>query len=152
MDKYYYGDIGIFEESYLKYRRFFEMHPDLYTPEYVLSLVDDEKRTKILVDGKYVKKNSVRYRVFKNSLVCCNCGLEGKFFSLEKNSVIDSIWHFNLYAVDDKGYAVLMTKNYVIPKSKGGTGRLENLQTMCFRCTNLINENNKLLEKERLSS
>ncbi len=138
MDKYYYGEYGKFDESYLNYRRFFELSSDLYTPEYVLSLVDDENRSKILVDDKYVKKNSKRYYVFKNSLACSNCGIEGKFFTLERNSLEDSIWHFNLYAVDDNGCAVLMTKNHIIPRSKGGSGKLENLCTMCFRCNNLI--------------
>jgi 5-methylcytosine-specific restriction endonuclease McrA len=41
--------------------------------------------------------------------------------------------HFNLYAEED-GKFRLMTKDHIIPKSKGGANHLDNLQTMCDRC------------------
>ncbi len=42
--------------------------------------------------------------------------------------------HFNLYHMGKKGGLILMTKDHVIPKSKNGPNRIENLQTMCMTC------------------
>lgn len=46
---------------------------------------------------------------------------------------IDS-YHFNLYALKENGHEVLMTKDHIIPKCKGGGLSLSNLQTMCHKC------------------
>lgn len=50
----------------------------------------------------------------------------------KKSSKIPSA-HFNLYAEKD-GESRLMTKDHIIPKSKGGKNHLDNLQTMCDHC------------------
>ena len=44
--------------------------------------------------------------------------------------------HFNLYAVEDGRY-VLMTKDHILAKARGGTDELYNYQTMCCTCNNL---------------
>lgn len=44
--------------------------------------------------------------------------------------------HFNLYHVGPRGGLVLMTKDHIIPKSKGGQDHINNLQTMCSPCNN----------------
>ena len=36
--------------------------------------------------------------------------------------------------IDDNGQEVLITKDHIIPKSKGGKDKLDNYQTMCVRC------------------
>lgn len=36
--------------------------------------------------------------------------------------------------IDENGKEVLMTKDHVIPKSKGGANDISNYQTMCKRC------------------
>jgi hypothetical protein len=43
---------------------------------------------------------------------------------------VDSRRHFNLYAAD----GTLMTKDHIIPKSKGGIDKVHNMQTMCYPC------------------
>lgn len=40
----------------------------------------------------------------------------------------------NLYAVDEAGNEVLMTKDHIVPHSKGGIDDISNYQTMCVRC------------------
>ena len=40
----------------------------------------------------------------------------------------------NLYAIDENGKEVLMTKDHILPKSKGGKDEIDNYQTMCIRC------------------
>lgn len=53
----------------------------------------------------------------------------------------DVSYHLNLYAVDENGKEILMTKDHIIPKSKGGKDHISNYQTMCVRC-NMTKGNN----------
>jgi hypothetical protein len=40
----------------------------------------------------------------------------------------------NLYAIDKNGNEILMTKDHIVPKSKGGANALYNYQPMCSHC------------------
>lgn len=85
-------------------------------------------------DGDLVKMNSQRYELFDLKGVCCvECGIEGKYFVKEKSQGV-KVYHFNLYAVDEEGEEVLMTKDHIVPRSKGGKNHLSNYQTMCKIC------------------
>lgn len=88
--------------------------------------------------GVIVKMSSQRYVVFQNSLKCCKCGLVGVYFAAEKTrgSRQDSTYHLNLYAVNEHGKEVLMTKDHILPRSLGGKDEHSNYQTMCVRCNN----------------
>jgi hypothetical protein len=80
-----------------------------------------------------VKMTSLRYQVFKRDHCrCVCCGLAGTKMVLEKRGPASRA-HFNLYGIED-GREVLFTKDHVIPLAHGGTGRLDNLQTMCTIC------------------
>ena len=87
-------------------------------------------------DGLMVKMGSQRYEVFKEKgLKCVDCGIVGSFFALEKFRLQENNrHHFNLYAIDGEGLEVLMTKDHIIPISKGGKNILSNYQTMCEKC------------------
>jgi len=63
-------------------------------------------------------------------------GIEGKFFALEQNGMDNNRFHFNLYALDENGNEVLMTKDHIVPSSEGGKNVIDNLQTMCIICNN----------------
>ena len=79
--------------------------------------------------------NSQRYHVFRTSLKCVECGIRGQYFALEREEKhAPNIGHFNLYAVDHSGQEVLMTKDHIVPRSKGGRNWLSNYQTMCATC------------------
>jgi hypothetical protein len=87
------------------------------------------------INGVEVKISSQRYVVFKKSTKCCNCELEGQFFAIEKNKRNNTNkYHLNLYAIDEDGNEVLMTKDHIKPVAKGGKNHIINYQTMCRIC------------------
>lgn len=94
-------------------------------------------------DGDPLKANSQRYTLFfTKGFKCVKCGIEGKYFAKERDPSSNSNkYHLNLYALDENGKEVLMTKDHIIPKSKGGKNKLENYQTMCCRCNNNKGDN-----------
>lgn len=96
------------------------------------------KRGKILIDNKItVNMNSDRYKVFfEKGTTCVNCGLEGQYFWLEAYDAdaLRNVYHFNLYGLDKDGNEILMTKDHIVPKSKGGINSVENYQPMCVYC------------------
>ena len=87
-------------------------------------------QTNIIVDGFDVYPISLRYMTFyQKGTKCICCGREGTYFKLCVDETINRR-HFNLYADD----GTLMTKDHIMPKSKGGNNTVENLQTMCTIC------------------
>lgn len=56
--------------------------------------------------------------------------------------------HFNLYAVQGRRL-VLMTKDHIVPRSKGGTDDLTNLQTLCTNCNNRKGDKDLTIEELR---
>lgn len=90
--------------------------------------------------GHRVHMTSSRLRLFQQAwkagnLRCVSCGIEGRFFSVErmKNT---RYYHLNLYGTAPEGHRVLITKDHIVPKSKGGRNLLSNLQVMCAYCNN----------------
>lgn len=113
-------------------------HIATYDVDSVLQHVTDEpSRKEWVVDGKsyMVKMNSDRYHLFKRSRVCVSCGLIGTQMVLDFNGS-DLVPHFNLYA-EEANTLVLMTKDHILAKSKGGLDCQSNYMTMCSTCNNL---------------
>lgn len=111
---------------------------EVYTVDQVLSKAvphfTDRKKSKHNFDGDMIPMNSQRYELFKEKgIKCVNCKIEGKFFAKERH-VSSKGYHFNLYAIDKNEKEVLMTKDHIVPKSKGGENKLHNYQTMCYDC------------------
>src|SRR5579872_4892593 len=93
------------------------------------------RATRQQFNGFWVKVGTDRLQVFKENRVCVACGLEGIIFLLEKQNITHQSPHLNLYGWRDETL-VLMTKDHIIPKSKGGKNELTNYQTMCVTCNN----------------
>lgn len=115
------------------------MRKEIYSIEEVLSkrvATRGVPKDKIRVDfdGDPIKMNSQRYEVFDvKGIKCVECGIEGKYFAKERFNE-NEVYHFNLYAVNEEGQEVLMTKDHVIAKSNGGKNHISNYQTMCTIC------------------
>lgn len=104
-----------------------------------------------------VKVSSLRLELFRQNPKCVSCHRIGSLWILESHHRMEPP-HLNLYHVGDedqcgewkklcKDGLVLMTKDHIIPRSKGGPTNLENLQTMCAICNgkkgNSLFHNNK---------
>ena len=77
---------------------------------------------------------------------CVNCGIEGKwFYKVMSNGQCS--YHLELFGEKD-GKLVLMTKDHIIPKSKGGSNGINNMQTMCCHCNEAKKDN---LTEENIS-
>jgi len=114
---------------------------NIYPVEEILPLLKDaparrSEKEHIILNGIKVKTTSQRHAVFIKSTVCCACGIEGRFFAVERHIDTKS-YHFNLYAYNKEGEEVLMTKDHIIPVSKGGKNEHSNYQTMCAECNRL---------------
>jgi hypothetical protein len=97
-----------------------------------LELVGGNDR--ILFDGDLIKMHSERLKTFKiKGCNCIKCGIKGAYFHKERGHK-DELYHLNLYGINEKGEEVLMTKDHIIPKSKGGKDYIDNYQTMCCCC------------------
>lgn len=104
---------------------------DLVGEEYLLGDTDAWKhKSNMIIDGFNVRPISLRYKTFyQKGTKCVCCGKEGTHFKLCGDATTNRR-HFNLFAED----GTLMTKDHIIPKSKGGTDRVSNMQTMCGPC------------------
>ena len=111
--------------------------------ELLSSIVNCKDEQYILQNGYKVNPKSLRYQTFNKDLACANCGIKGRFLALERclsdkggneGEKEGQGFHLNLYGIDEMGREVLMTKDHIIPKSKGGPDSLDNLQTMCTYC------------------
>lgn len=89
-------------------------------------------------DGKIyrVKMHSLRYDTFLKSNVCTCCGLRGRYMALQHRHDTDPV-HFNLYGISKNGHPILMTKDHILPRSRGGGDHIDNMQTMCHDCNAL---------------
>lgn len=109
---------------------------ETYSVEDVLFHVRmDGHNTSVDFDGDSIHMGSQRYRLFKKSVTCVQCGIAGTFFAKERSIYQpDAGYHFNLYGNRPDGSEVMMTKDHIIPKSKGGVNKMSNYQTMCAPC------------------
>ncbi len=106
-----------------------------YTPATIFAAKHEEqiKGRHPLPDGKLFRYSDRIVLFETKGLACVTCGIEGSVFLLEAHE--EGVTpHVNLYAVTEAGEFVIMTKDHILPKSKGGKDALENYDTMCGPC------------------
>lgn len=95
---------------------------------------DFNKSSKVELEGYKVRNGTSRLRVFKlKGCTCVSCKLKAEYFLLEFRDEKASAPHLSLYG-ERNGEKILFTQDHTKPLSKGGTGKIENLQTMCCKC------------------
>lgn len=119
-----------------------------------LSIIEDtyrksEQRTKI--EGYKVRTKDDRYLNFiTNGFECSKCGLKGEYANLECNSQLGN--HLNVYGTNKAGENILLTKDHIYPKSKGGLDDIKNYQVLCERCNNNKKDKSPITLVEALRS
>lgn len=82
------------------------------------------------VNGELVKVASLRLTTFKEKGVkCYSCDRVGTHFRLQRQER-EPKFHLGLWTED----GIEMTKDHIVPKSKGGYDHIDNMQTMCEKC------------------
>jgi hypothetical protein len=100
------------------------------------------------VCGHMVALDHSRLFCFKDhGTTCVVCGVKGEFFAVEKITHGNDVTpHLNLYAYDEHGHEILMTKDHIVPRSDGGknhasiatvcaVGRFIHLRPGCISCS-----------------
>ncbi|HET8688422.1 MAG TPA: HNH endonuclease [Methanosarcina sp.] len=101
--------------------------------EQVISAMADGTHT-IRIEGAHVVGlQSNRLKTFLKGTKCVHCGLEGHYFSVEKQNK-GSRWHLNLYHEGKDGRLTMMTSDHIIARAVGGVNGLDNRQPMCKPC------------------
>jgi len=98
------------------------------------------------IAGIRVKVWGKKMKCFKSKGTRCpRCHRPALFYALERDAHQNKKnWHLNLYGVGTKG-EFMFTADHIFPWSKGGSGRLENLQPMCAKCNS--HKGNKVPKK-----
>jgi len=110
-----------------------------------------KKEFGVVVEGKKktisVAMGSHRYQLFaEKGVTCAECGIAGTYFAIEKDlSGSTNKYHLNLYGVKADGKEVMLTKDHIVPRSKGGKNLMSNYQTLCFDCNNRKSDNDSSL-------
>jgi len=119
-----------------------------YDPDEIFEHIKNggSSSAKIELCGYIVSAASVKLATLKRNRVCVSCGSVGNRFILEKAKEHPGP-HLNLYAnwtyKYGKEWAIIMTKDHIVPKSLGGNNGTGNMQTMCRLC-NTIKGNSTL--------
>jgi 5-methylcytosine-specific restriction endonuclease McrA len=124
-----------------------EILPRVKFPLWIGSIFVPSSREDL--DGDQINFSTLRLRTFAaKGITCVACKLRGLFFIKEKQRAEVKRYHLALYALDKNGQEVLMTKDHIIPKSRGGKNTLRNMQPMCLLCNQEKGDNSLSKEEE----
>lgn len=105
-----------------------------YSTDFIFEKISAARSSKILLPDGNKFRNSIRIQLFvEKGTECVTCGINGTVFILETQD-LKLPPHLNLYAVNENGEYILMTKDHIHPKSKGGLDEMENFNPMCSPC------------------
>lgn len=121
-----------------------------YTISEVFDYIDASPRNgqRVKFHGHMMHMRCTRLLGFRmNGITCVKCGARGAFFAKERYN--NDPPHLNLYGFDKQGRQLLLTRDHIKPKAKGGTNHLYNSQTMCLKCNSRKGDDWKVKNKIR---
>lgn len=96
-------------------------------------ILSNVSKGRMSLDGDEIKVG--RFEVYKKKgIKCVSCGIEAKYFKKEtqlQNG--EEIPYLVLYA-EHNGKPIMMTRDHIIPVSRGGSNHVSNYQPMCDPC------------------
>jgi hypothetical protein len=132
----------------------------------VIELPLDDVLQRITPEDNYVELHGYRVnlgahrlQIFKANPSCSCCGIVATRAFIDKNVQQSreqgkDFFHINLYAESgdqkkNKTHLILMCKDHIIPRSKGGSDDNSNAQTLCFNCNCLKDTTEMTLSQMR---
>ena len=116
----------------------------------IIKILEDSKNRKKYFKIGHIKvktatqKNNLfvlNYKKNKGICKCEICGIEAKYFALEKSNTVNSInepyniYHFNMYTIDKVSLMeIYFNIDHIKPRSKGGRNDISNMQLTCEEC------------------
>lgn len=84
----------------------------------------------ISVNGHRFSILGLKFKLFRTKgVICSSCGIKGKYFVIFRDESAGT-YYMNLYTE----CGILITKDHIHPKSRGGKTTMSNLQPMCVKC------------------
>jgi len=124
------------------------MHKIYELPLNTLSdLYNHEEDEMIIMEHKVSKQDDRYLNFMTNGCKCKRYGIKGEYTKLEFN--IKQKWHLNVYAIKN-GKEIMLTKDHIYPKSKGGLDNINNYQVLCERCNSNKNDKAPVTLREAL--
>jgi hypothetical protein len=96
------------------------------------------------VDDSFLELYQDHWRLgcfYRRGLKCMHCDRVGthivEWYDSEVNRVSGVGLHRDIVGYDSNGDVFLMTVDHIVPKSKGGKDKFDNLQPMCALCNKI---------------
>lgn len=112
------------------YNKTYIFKDEVYSVHKIYDLIHSEESHVVLQDAK-VKVEGLRLKSFTRNEPCVSCNRQGVQFRIATSRYSrKKDWYLTLWSED----GIQMTKDHIVPSSKGGANHLGNIQTMCTKC------------------